>query len=90
MYHDYIDVDPAVNQGKPSIRGRRITVETIAEELAAGLQAGRLREAIIEQLMNSYHLTRPEVEDAIAYAEDSSPEPTSAYTPSSGGERPAD
>lgn len=86
MDHPYIAVDPAVNQGKPSIKGRRVTVETIAEELAAGLAAHRPREEMIAQFMSSYQLTRPEVEDAIAYAEDSSPRPASAYNPPTGGQ----
>lgn len=34
--HDRITVDPAVCGGKPTIRGLRLTVQTVLEFLAAG------------------------------------------------------
>ena len=42
---DRITIDPAVCNGKPVIRGKRITVQTILEYLAAG----DTREEILKQ-----------------------------------------
>lgn len=35
-YMDYIAIDPNIMLGKPVIKGTRITVESILEELASG------------------------------------------------------
>ena len=35
-YMNYIEVNPKIMFGKPTIRGTRITVEAILEDLAAG------------------------------------------------------
>lgn len=43
---DRITVDPAICNGKPTIRGKRITVQTILEFLAAGDS--------IEELLEQY------------------------------------
>ena len=39
MAHDRIETHPAVMQGKPVIRGTRITVEQIVRECSHGLSA---------------------------------------------------
>ena len=36
LYHDRIEIDPAVCNGKPVIRGTRILVTSILSQLAAG------------------------------------------------------
>ena len=36
LYHDRIEIDPAVCRGKPVIRGTRILVTSILSQLAAG------------------------------------------------------
>ena len=36
LYHDRIEIDPAVCSGKPVIRGTRILVTSILSQLAAG------------------------------------------------------
>ena len=35
-YMDYIDINPKIMLGKPVVKGTRITIELILEELAAG------------------------------------------------------
>ncbi len=42
---DRISIDPAICNGKPIIRGKRITAQTILEYLAAG----ESKEAILKQ-----------------------------------------
>jgi uncharacterized protein (DUF433 family) len=56
-----VHVDPKIMVGKPVIRGTRITVEHIMNELALGLTAA--------QLVDMYpHLTEEDVRAACAYA----------------------
>lgn len=60
MDHPLITRNPGIAGGKPIIKGTRITVEMLAEEYAAG--------RTVEQILHSYpHLTREQVEAAIAY-----------------------
>lgn len=55
-----IAIDPKVMQGKPVIRGTRITVEILLEKLAAGNS--------IEDILADYpRLTREDVLAAMAY-----------------------
>ncbi len=63
MEHPLITTNPGIEGGKPIIKGARITVEMLADEYAAGRS--------IEQLLYSYpHLTRKQIEAALAYAAD--------------------
>ena len=63
MEHPLITTNPAIEGGKPIIKGTRVTVEMLADENAAG--------RTIEQLLYSYpHLTRKQIEAALAYAAD--------------------
>jgi uncharacterized protein (DUF433 family) len=63
MEHPLITTNPGIEGGKPIIKGTRITVEMLADEYAAGRS--------IEQLLYSYpHLTRKQIEAALAYAAD--------------------
>ena len=63
MEHPLITTNPGIEGGKPIINGTRITVEMLADEYAAGRP--------IEQLLYSYpHLTRKQIETALAYAAD--------------------
>lgn len=58
--NDLIVSDPAVMLGKPTIRGTRITVELVLEELAAGES--------IEQLLESYpFLSELQIRAALAF-----------------------
>jgi uncharacterized protein (DUF433 family) len=61
MEESLIEADPRVMLGKPVIKGTRITVEHILEELANGLT--------VEQVLREYpQLTREGVQAALRYA----------------------
>jgi uncharacterized protein (DUF433 family) len=61
MRHPLIETDPAIKFGRPVIRGTRITVELILDELAAGES--------IEQILESHPpLTEEAIRAALAYA----------------------
>ena len=63
QWQDYITADPAVCHGKACIKGTRIMVSVVLDNLAAGLS--------VEELLKSYPGLRPEaVQAAIAYAAD--------------------
>ena len=57
----YIEIDPKKMMGKPVIKGTRITVELIVEQLAGG--------RTIEDLLNSYpSLNRESILAALQFA----------------------
>jgi len=45
MKHERIEVNPAVMFGKPVIKGTRLTVELIMEELRGGMSVAEMLEA---------------------------------------------
>ena len=60
-WQDYITVDPLVCHGKACIKGTRIMVSVILDNLAAGLDS--------DELLKSYpSLTKEGVQAAISYA----------------------
>lgn len=60
-WRDRISVDPAVCHGKPCIRGTRIFISVILDNLAAGQTA--------EEIIASYPSLRPEdIQAALSYA----------------------
>jgi uncharacterized protein (DUF433 family) len=60
-WRDYITVDPAVCHGKACIKGTRIMVSVVLDNLAAGLT--------LEEILRSYpSLSKDSVHAAIAYA----------------------
>jgi len=62
-YMKYIEVNPEVMMGKPIIKGTRITVELILEELSAGKE--------INDLLKAYpRLTKDAIWAALAFAAD--------------------
>lgn len=61
MTSDRITMSADVMLGKPVIRGTRITVEHVLEELAAGMTFDELLEA-------HPRLTREDLQAAVAYA----------------------
>ncbi len=62
-YRQFITSDPNVLFGKPAIRGTRIAVEHVLDELAGG--------TTIEQLLEEYpRLTRDAIYAALAFAAD--------------------
>ena len=58
-----IEVNPAIMQGKPVIRGTRITVELILRKVSEGADQAAVLEAYP-------HLTRADIQAAMAYAAD--------------------
>ena len=62
-WRDFITADPEVCHGKPCIKGTRIMVSVVLDNLAAGVT--------LDELLRSYpSLTREAVQAAIAYAAD--------------------
>ena len=60
-WRDYITVDPNVCHGKACIKGTRIMVSVVLDNLAAG--------ATVDEIIHSYpSLTREAVQAAISYA----------------------
>jgi uncharacterized protein (DUF433 family) len=60
---DRIEINPSVMQGKPVIRGTRITVELLLRKLGEG--------ATIEDLLDAYpRLAADDIRAALAYAAD--------------------
>ena len=62
-WRDFITADPEVCHGKPCIKGTRIMVSAVLDNLAAGVP--------LDELLESYpSLTREAARAAIAYAAD--------------------
>ena len=62
-YRQYISSDPNVLFGKPAIKGTRIAVELILDELAGG--------TTVEELLEEYpRLSREAIYAALAFAAD--------------------
>ena len=60
-WQEYISVDPLICHGKACIKGTRIMVSVVLDNLAAGLN--------VDEILGSYpSLTREAVQAAIAYA----------------------
>ena len=60
---DRIEINPAIMQGKPVIRGTRITVELILRKVSEGADETAVLEAYP-------HLTKADIQAAMAYAAD--------------------
>lgn len=63
MKNERIEINPAIMQGKPVIRGSRVTVEQIVRECARGLSP----EDVIDQYPR---LVREDVLAALSFAAD--------------------
>lgn len=60
---DRIEINPAIMQGKPVIRGTRVPVELILRKLGEGANE--------KDLLDAYpHLTQDDIRAAIIYAAD--------------------
>ena len=60
-WQERISVDPLICHGKACIKGTRIMVSVILDNLAAGVSA--------DEILESYpSLTKPDIQAAIAYA----------------------
>ncbi|CAG0997806.1 hypothetical protein ANRL2_03745 [Anaerolineae bacterium] len=59
-WRDYITVDPAISHGQACIKGTRIMVSVVLDNVAAGLSTG--------EILKSYPtLTREAIQAALAY-----------------------
>jgi uncharacterized protein (DUF433 family) len=67
-WQERITADSAVCHGKACIKGTRVMVSVILDNLAAGESA--------EEITRGYHLQREDVEAAVAYAADLAREKT--------------
>jgi uncharacterized protein (DUF433 family) len=75
---DRITIDPDVMQGKPVIRGTRITVDLILRKLAEG--------ATESDILDAYpHLAIEDVRAALTYAADTVSHETILFTGTAGG-----
>ena len=59
-WRDHISVDPMVCHGKVCIKGTRVMVSVVLDNLAAG--------EATEDIATSYHLTKTDVQAALQYA----------------------
>ena len=59
-WQERITVDPAVCHGKACIKGTRVMVSVVLDNLAAGEPW--------EEIMRGYHLQREDIEATVAYA----------------------
>jgi len=60
-WQDYIVIDPTICHGQACVKGTRITVSVILDNLAAGLS--------LDEILSSYpSLSREGVQAAISYA----------------------
>ena len=75
---DRITIAPDVMQGKPVIRGTRITVDLILRKLAEGASESDLMEAYP-------HLTIEDIRAALAYAADTVSHETILFIGAAGG-----
>jgi len=72
-WQDRITVNPAVCHGKACIRGTRVMVSVVLDNLAAGEPP--------EEIMRGYHLEREDVQAAMQYAAELARETVIPFTP---------
>ena len=61
-WNERISIDPKVCHGKVCIKGMRIMVSVILDNLGAGES--------VEEIMRGYHLQREDIDAALQYAAD--------------------
>lgn len=72
-WQERITADPAVCHGRACIKGTRVMVSVILDNLATGEPA--------EEIMRGYHLQHEDVEAAVAYAADLARETVIPFMP---------
>jgi uncharacterized protein (DUF433 family) len=72
-WQERIVVDPTVCHGKACIRGTRVMVSVILDNLAAGEP--------VAEIMRGYHVERADVQAAIQYAAELARETVIPFTP---------
>ena len=73
-WQDRITVNPAICHGKACIRGTRVMVSVILDNLAANEP--------LEEIMRGYHLEREVVQGAMQYAAELAGETVIPFSPS--------
>ena len=74
IWQERITVNPAICHGKACIRGTRVMVSVVLDNLAAGEP--------VEEIMRGYHLAREDVQAAMQYAAELARETIIPFTPS--------
>ncbi|MHC9062595.1 DUF433 domain-containing protein [Nitrospira sp. CMX1] len=59
-WRDHIVVDPTICHGKPCIKGTRVMVSVVLDNIAAGETA--------DHIATAYHLAKEDVQAALQYA----------------------
>jgi len=72
-WRERITVDPAICHGKACIRGTRVMVSVVLDNLAA--------DESVEAIVRGYHLEREDVQAAIRYAAELARETVIPFTP---------
>ncbi len=72
-WQERITADPAICHGKACIKGSRVMVSVILDNLAAGESA--------EEIARGYHLDREDIDAAMAYAADLARETVIPFIP---------
>lgn len=72
-WHERITVDTTVCHGKACIRGTRVMVSVVLDNLAAGES--------VEAILRGYHLEREDVEACVQYAAELARETVIPFTP---------
>jgi uncharacterized protein (DUF433 family) len=72
-WQERISVDPKICHGKACIRGTRVMVSAILDNLAAGES--------VEEIMRGYHVEREDVQAAINYAAELARETVIPFSP---------
>jgi len=72
-WQERITVNPDVCHGKACIRGTRVMVSVVLDNVAAG--------ETMEEIMRGYHLEREDVQAAVLYAAELARETVIPFTP---------
>jgi uncharacterized protein (DUF433 family) len=75
-WQERVTADPKVCHGKACIKGTRVMVSVVLDNLAAGQSP--------EDIMRGYHLQREDIEAAVAYAADLARETVIPFMPGVG------
>lgn len=72
-WHERITIDQSVCHGKACVKGTRVMVSVILDNLAVGESP--------EEIMQGYHLQREDIQAAMAYAAELARETVIPFTP---------
>ena len=75
-WQDRITADPTVCHGKACIKGTRVMVSVVLDNLATGESP--------EEIMRGYHLSREDIGAAVAYAAELARETVIPFVPAAG------